>query len=140
MYTNVVDVRFNDCDALGHVNNAVYFTYFEECRKEFFRIFNPSLDIHAWNLIVASTRCDFLQEAVYAQKLTVYGWIGKVGSSSFEVEHAMADEQGNWVARGKATLLGFDFANKKAVPLSAEIRDELLQHGEGPAGVPAIRG
>jgi acyl-CoA thioester hydrolase len=140
MLQNDVSVRFNDCDALGHVNNAVYFTYFEEARKELFRIFNPDLDTRHWNLIVASTRCDFLRESVYAQKLTVYTWIGRLGSSSFEVEHAIADEAGNWVARGKAVLLGYDFANKKAVPMTEEIRQALLQHSEGPAGVPDLRG
>lgn len=140
MYQLEVAVRFNDCDALGHVNNAVYFTYFEECRKELFRVFNPELDTHNWNLIVASTRCDFLSEAVYAQKLTVYAWICKLGSSSFEVEHAMADEQGNWVARGKATLLGYDFHEKKAVKMSDEIRSQLQAHSTGPDGVPDMRG
>ncbi|ASS74056.1 thioesterase [Tumebacillus algifaecis] len=140
MYQNEVHVRFSDCDALGHVNNAVYFTYFEESRKDLFRIFNPELDTHNWNLIVASTRCDFLSEAMYAQKLTVYTWIGKLGSSSFEVEHAMADELGNWVARGKATMLGFDFDQKKAVAMTDDIRNKLLEHSTGPDGVPAIRG
>ena len=32
-------VRFSDCDLLGHVNNAVYLTYFEECRLEWWRTF-----------------------------------------------------------------------------------------------------
>jgi acyl-CoA thioester hydrolase len=132
-------VRFNDCDALGHVNNAIYFTYFEESRKELFRIFNPELDTHNWNLIVASTRCDFLREAMYAQKLTVYTWVSRLGSSSFEVDHAMADEEGNWVARGKVTLLGYDFNAKKAVAMTDEIRAALAQYSEAPAGVPALR-
>jgi acyl-CoA thioester hydrolase len=140
MYTYELVVRFNDCDALGHVNNATYYTFFEEARSELFRIFNPDLNIRNWNLIVASNRCDFLREAVYAQKLTVYTWISKVGGSSFDVEQALADEQGNWVARGKATLLGFDFAQHKATGLTAEQRAQLAQHSEGPAAVPALRG
>ncbi|PWK13930.1 acyl-CoA thioesterase [Tumebacillus permanentifrigoris] len=139
MYTYELVVRFNDCDALGHVNNATYYTFFEEARGELFRIFNPDLNIRNWNLIVASNACDFLREAVYAQKLTVLTWIGKIGGSSFVVEQALQDEQGNWVARGKATLLGFDFEHHQALPLSAEQRQQLEQHREGPVGVPALR-
>ncbi|WP_027415986.1 acyl-CoA thioesterase [Aneurinibacillus terranovensis] len=139
MFTHDLFVRFSECDSLGHVNNAMYLTYFEEARKELFRIFNPDLNISSWNLILASTSCDFLQEVVYAQKLTVYGWISQLGTSSFQVEHAIEDEQGNWIARGKATLLQYDFTLKKAVPLSAEVRRALLEHSEGPAGVPALR-
>ncbi|WP_044642255.1 acyl-CoA thioesterase [Risungbinella massiliensis] len=139
MFKNDIIVRFNECDALGHVNNATYFTYFEEARTELFRLFNPELDTNSWNLIVASTYCDFLREVAYASKITVYTWISRLGNSSFEVEHAIQDHQKNWVARGKATLLGFDFNQKKAIPLTEEIRDALLQHTEGPENVPDLR-
>jgi acyl-CoA thioester hydrolase len=132
-------VRFSDCDALGHVNNAKYFTYFEEARSELFRIFNPELDIQSWNLIVASTRCDFLREVIYAQKISVYTWISRVGTSSFEVEHAIQDEQGLCVARGKATLLAYDFEQKKPTAVSEEIRSALLEHCDCPVGVPVLR-
>ena len=139
MFTHDIVVRFSECDPLGHVNNVNYFTYQEEARTEIFRLFNPDLRVREWNLIVASTRCDFLHEVVYSQRITVYTWIGRLGTSSFEVEHAIRDEEGNWVARGKATLLGYDFAEKKAVPLTEEIRAKLLQHSDAPEGVPALR-
>ncbi|KEO82170.1 acyl-CoA thioesterase [Tumebacillus flagellatus] len=139
MYRNELSVRFNDCDALGHVNNATYLTFFEEARKELFRLFNPSLDVHSWNMIIASTRCDYLREAVYAENLTVLTWIGRLGSSSVDVEQAIQNERGEWVARGKAVLLGYDFGTKKAVKMSDEIRAKLLEHNEAPEGVPALR-
>lgn len=132
-------VRFNECDALGHVNNTVYFIYFEEARSDIFRIFNPELDTNNWNLIVASTSCNFLSQVNYAEKLTVYTWIGRLGNSSFDVEHAIQNEHGVWVARGKATLLGFDFKQNKAVPLSENTRLELTKHSVEPDGAPALR-
>lgn len=139
MFTHDIVVRFNECDPLGHVNNAIYFTYLEEARTDVFRIFNPDMVMRDWNLIVASTRCDFLQEVLYLQKITVYTWIGRLGTSSFDVEHAIRDAEGNWVARGKATLLGFDFETKQGVPLTDEIRAKLLQHSDAPEGVPGLR-
>jgi len=36
-YTTDIDVRFRDIDAMGHVNNAVYATYIEQARTEYFR-------------------------------------------------------------------------------------------------------
>jgi acyl-CoA thioester hydrolase len=139
MFTYETTVRFSECDALGHVNNTVYFIYFEEARTEIFRIFNSSLDTKRWNLIVASTSCDFLSQVKYAEKLTVYTWIGRLGNSSFEVHHAIKNEKGVWVARGKATLLRFDFDQQKAVPLSESIREELLKHSKSPEDVPPLR-
>jgi acyl-CoA thioester hydrolase len=140
MYIHDIVVRFSDCDPLGHVNNATYFTFFEEARSELFRLFTPDLNVHKWKLILASTRCDFLQEVHYAQKITVYTWVTRLGTSSFDVEHAIHDEQGNWLARGKATMLGYDFEHKQASPLRNETRAALLEHSTAPEGVPPLRG
>jgi len=128
MFETNLNVRFNDCDSLGHVNNSVYFTYFEEARKGLFHIFNHNLSIKSWNLIVASTNCDFLQEVGYAQKIKVYTWVSRIGKSSFDVEHSIEDENKNCIARGKAVLVNFNFEDKKSMPINNEIREELLKH------------
>lgn len=139
MFKKEITVRFNECDSLGHVNNTNYFIYFEESRKEIFRIFNPDLSISDWNLIVASTQCDYIREIGYAQKITVYSWISRIGTSSFTIDHAISDEANQWVARGKAVLASFDFETRKSIPLTEEIRGILLTHSEEPADVPALR-
>ncbi|WP_413376075.1 acyl-CoA thioesterase [Alkalihalobacillus sp. 1P02AB] len=138
MFKTDIIVRFNDCDSLGHVNNATYFTYFEEGRTGLFQIFNPTLEISSWNLILASTKCDYLHEVVYGQQLTVYTWVSRLGNSSFDVEHAIQDEDKNWVARGKAILACYNFDNKKATPLTNEIREKLLNYQTAPSGAPEL--
>lgn len=139
MFKTEIIVRFNDCDSLGHVNNAVYFTYLEEARKELFEIFNPNLSMKSWNLIVASTQCDFLQEIVYAQKVTVYTWVSRIGKSSFDVEHAIQDNNKNWIARGKVVLVSFSFNERKSVPLKKEIEAQLSKHQDSPVNVPPLK-
>ncbi len=140
MFKQEITVRFNDCDPMGHVNNAVYYTYFEEARTDIFQLFNPDLNLRTWNLIVASTQCDYLHEALYAEKLTVWTWIGHIGRSSFDCEHAIQNAEGKWLARGKGTLLGYNFETKLSVPLTDELRAELLIHNEPPKDVPRLRG
>lgn len=139
MFENEIIVRFSECDSLGHVNNSNYFTYFEEARRDLFQIFNPTLSISSWNLIVASTQCDYIREISYAQKVTVYTWISRLGNSSFTIEHAIQDENNHWIARGKAVLACFDFKTRKSVPLTKEMKDSLLKHNEGPLDVPSLR-
>jgi acyl-CoA thioester hydrolase len=139
MFKNEITVRFNECDSLGHVNNSNYFIYFEESRRDIFRIFNPNLSIADWNLIVASTQCDYIREIGYSQKITVYSWISRIGTSSFTIDHAISDEQNHWVARGKAVLASYDFETRKSVPLTKEIKESLLTYCEGPTDVPALR-
>ena len=137
-YTNL-QVRFSDCDALGHMNHASYFHLMEEARREVFELFNPSMDIKSWNLIVGSARCDYIMQANYRDALKVASWIGRVGNSSFTVEHALQSAAGLWVARGQAVLIHFDYTTGGALPLPAGIRRALLGHGEGPDGAPALR-
>lgn len=134
-----IRVRFGECDGLGHVNNAVYFTYMEEARTEMFRWFNPELDLRAWNLIVAGARCDFLKQVGFSEELVVFTWISRVGNSSFTVEHALRNAKGDWTARGQAAMLAFDFAQERPVPLWEDVRLRLAEHPSGPAGAPSLR-
>ena len=139
MFLSTVTVRFGECDGLGHVNNAMYYTYMEEARGEIFRLFNPSLKLGNWNLIVASTRCDYLHQVEYAEKLQIYTWIGRLGNSSFTVEHALANQQGEWVARGQAVLIGYDYQAEQSDPLQTDIQQILKSHMDAPDGAPLLR-
>lgn len=139
LFVMEIAVRFNDCDALGHVNNGTYFTYMEEARAPIFSIFNPELDVQKWNLIVASARCDFLKQVHYGETLTVQSWIGRIGSSSFVAEHVLTNHSGAFVARGQATLIYFDYEQQRATALPDAVRLQLIQHAEVPVGVPQLR-
>lgn len=139
MITTKLPVRFKDCDGMGHVNNAVYYTYFEEGKREIFRWFTPSMDLSDWKVIVASTHCDYIHEISYEETITVYTWIGTISHSSFDVEHAIADENGNWHARGRVTMIGYNYQTKSVVPLSEKMKAILRQHQDGPSDSPQLR-
>ncbi|GMA64975.1 acyl-CoA thioesterase [Alicyclobacillus fastidiosus] len=139
MFTRLIQVRFSECDGLGHVNNTQYLNYMEDARIDVFRLFNPSLSLDKWNLIVASTRCDFLAQVTYAQQLTVTTWIPRIGNSSFSVHHAIQDESGAWVARAEGSLIAYDYEKQCAMPIWEEARAALGEHAVGPLGVPDLR-
>jgi acyl-CoA thioester hydrolase len=111
----------------------------EEGRIELFRVFNPALDLSRWNLIVASARCDFLQQVSYAERLVVYTWIGRIGNTSFTSEHAIRNERGEWVARGQGVLVMFDYEQGRPVPIDPRVRSLLEEHLTPPEGVPDLR-
>lgn len=111
----------------------------EDARTDLFALFNPSLALPKWNLIVAGTRCDFLAQVTFAEWLTVFTWISKIGNSSFVVEHALQNDRGEYVARGQATLIYYNYERGKAESIPEQVRGELNQHSEGPADAPALR-
>ena len=116
--------RFNDTDALGHINNACITTWFEEGRRPIFEYFIPDLNPQNWNLIIARVEVDYLSQAYYQKKVSVKTIVEKLGNSSFVLmQEALQDEL--VVARGKAYLVHFDYKEQKSKRIPDIIRAKL---------------
>jgi acyl-CoA thioester hydrolase len=119
--------RFNDTDALGHINNASIATWFEEGRRSIFEYFIPDLDPKKWNLIIARLEIDYLAQGYYQKPVTVKTHVEKIGNSSFVlVQEALQD--GVVISRGKSFLVCFDYTKQKSFPIPEEIKTKLRQH------------
>jgi acyl-CoA thioester hydrolase len=69
-YRHRLSVRFRDCDGMGHVNHAVYFTYLEQCRLTFWREATGTPSPHT-RVIVARAECDYRAPAYFGDELEV---------------------------------------------------------------------
>lgn len=119
--------RFNDTDALGHINNASIATWFEDGRRPIFEFFIPDLDPKKWNLIIARLEIDYLAQGFYQKTTSVRTQVEKIGNSSFVLaQEALQD--GTVIARGKAFLVSFDYASQKSSPITDSIRLRLQEH------------
>ena len=127
MFTEVIQPRFSETDALGHINNTVVAVWFEACRTPIFKIFTPELDLQHWPLIVASIAVDFKAQLHYGSEVEVRSWISRIGNSSFEVTQ-QAWQHGQCCAEGKAALVHFDYQLQKAKALSPALKAALEQH------------
>ena len=63
--------RFRDTDAMGHINNAVYVTYLEVARQEYWRAFKQDDNYRAVPFILAHVDVDFRSEALMDETLDV---------------------------------------------------------------------
>jgi acyl-CoA thioester hydrolase len=116
--------RFNDTDALGHINNAIYSTWFEEARRPLFEIFTPDLDPKKWNLIIARVEIDFLAQGHYQKSVVVKTNVEKIGNSSFVViQEAIQDNRS--ICKGKSILVHFDYTTQKSIAIPSDIRTKL---------------
>ncbi len=121
-----VTVRFGETDALGHINNTSYFIYLEEARIRFFEALGYGLDAKKWNFILASTKCDFINQGYFNQLLTIRTFVSKIGTKSFQLEHELiCANTGKLIAKGNATIVYFDFEAQKSKPLPALLREQL---------------
>ncbi|MDA8354637.1 MAG: thioesterase family protein [Firmicutes bacterium] len=124
--TTQLQVRFNECDGLGHVNNAVYYTYMETARIELFQMLDPEMNLNNWKLIVASTSCEYKSQASFAQWLKVSTEVERIGTSSFTILHQINDlKTDELIAVGRAVLVHYDYQKQRSVPLTPDMKKTL---------------
>jgi acyl-CoA thioester hydrolase len=121
-YRHRLSVRFRDCDAMGHVNHAVYFTYLEQCRLTFWRELTGQGAPNT-RVIVARAECDYRAPAFFGDELEVRVWVGEIGRSSFGLEYEIVHAgSSRLVATGKTVMVSYDYAAGKSMPLPVAAR------------------
>ncbi|MBU1437553.1 MAG: acyl-CoA thioesterase [Gammaproteobacteria bacterium] len=125
MYSQTIQPRFNETDALGHINNTVVAAWFEGCRDPLFRLFTPDLNPAQWRLILAKFSVDFHAELFYGEPVEIKTWVSRIGNSAFDVSQ-QAWQQGKLCASGVAVMVHFDFGSKQSATLSDELKTRLL--------------
>ena len=109
-------VRFRDCDAMGHVNNAVYSTYLEEARIGVLE----GLDA----FILARVEIDFRSELRAGEQIEIRTRCSRIGTKSFDLIHEVRAGE-RLVADAKSVLVGYDYSRGESVPLSDDLGRKL---------------
>lgn len=127
MWTNTLQPRFSETDALGHVNNTVLPVWFEDARTPIFELFCPGMDTNNWHLIIAKIDVEFLSEIYFGKSVEVRTFMTKIGNSSMVVAHE-AWQEGKLAAKGSAVMIHFDHKTKSSKPIAADTRVILQNH------------
>jgi acyl-CoA thioester hydrolase len=99
-YRHPIEIRYGDTDALGHVNNAVYLSYFEAARGGYYRAvvghpFGMGPDPERSTFVIAEARVTYRAPARYGEALACWCRVGWVGRSSFSLEYRAIVEDGD---------------------------------------------
>jgi acyl-CoA thioester hydrolase len=112
-------VIFRDVDVLGHVNNAVYATYFETGRMEY--LFSQGAE--KLGLILAELTISYKSPAYMRERLLIGTRVIEIKNSSFIVEGRVeAKETGRLVATSRSVIVHFDYGENRPTPLPDEWR------------------
>lgn len=118
-----IEVRFRDMDSMGHVNNAVFFTYFENARIAYWRAVPAIRSRQALDYILARAECDFRSPATVEDSLACHIRVSSFGRSSFTFEYLLNDgRSGRVVAEGRTVQALYDYALGKTKPLDGALR------------------
>ena len=137
-----VHVRFADVDAMGHVNNAHYLTFFEQSRVAYFKKLD-SLDFRfmdmtsAFGFIIADIGVQFLSPAFLDEVMVVRLRVAELGNKSFRFEYEISEkETKRKVATGHSVQVMYNYRKKGTFPIPESLRSKMLkfQGGLDPQG------
>jgi len=110
-------IRFADLDPQGHVNNAVFSTYFESGRVAMFRDPDLSIGVPDATFVLVRQEIDFLRELRWPGNVEVGTALAELGRSSFTVAQAIFHGD-MCAAAGRATLVMLDTVSRRPRPLT----------------------
>ena len=114
-------------DAMGHVNNAVYFRYMESIRIEWlFKVGGPP-DMNGEGFVIVNAFCNFIRQLEYPGEVLARQYVCNPGRSSFDtyVTLERSDQPGVMYATGGATTVWLNIPQGKTVPMPAWLRQIL---------------
>lgn len=127
MFTEKLIPRFNDTDALGHINNTAIPIWFEGGREPVFRLFSPDLKLTEWALIIAKIEVSYHGQLFYGQAVEMRTFISRIGSASFDV-YQETWQHGEKRVSGTTAMVHFDFQTQASKKIPDDIRIELVKH------------
>lgn len=126
-------VRWGDMDAMGHVNNTVYFRYLEQARIDWFvELGAPADPAREFGPVIINAHCAFFKQLRFPGEIEVLTFVGAIGRSSFETiqEIRRVDQPEVVVASGGAKVVWINYAAERSVMLPADLRAQLQDNAE----------
>jgi acyl-CoA thioester hydrolase len=118
--------RFRDTDAMGHVNNAVYITYLEVGRQEYWRRLDGTADYRRVPFILAHVTCDFRSEALMREVLEIGVRCAWIGGKSFGFEYEIREKTTRrLVIEAKTVQVCYDYETKQSIAVPDHLRRAL---------------
>ena len=122
------ELIWGDMDAYQHINNTVYFRYFEDVRMAYFEKIgvNDFMQKHSIGPILASTKAEYKAPLVYPDTVTIAAKIYQAHGKKIHMNYAVFSQQlDTIVAEGEALVIYFNYAKKQSCAIPEKILNEI---------------
>lgn len=118
-------VMWGEMDSFQHVNNVVYFRYFENGRIAYIR--RLEWDDEPVGPILASTQAKFIRPLTHPDTIHIgTRLLGEIGADRFTIEHRIVSEaQDAIVTVGQGVIVGYSYLKKAKAELPAELIERI---------------
>jgi acyl-CoA thioester hydrolase len=122
-----IPIRWGDMDAMGHVNNTVYFRYLETIRIDWMRSIGCQPDPQGEGPVIVNAFCNFYKQLEYPGEVLMKMYVSDPARTTFESWGTMerADALGVVCAAGGATTMWVNFPAQKSAPMPDWLRAHL---------------
>ena len=118
-------VTFRDLDVLGHVNNSVYFTWFETARVGYMASLLKLDDPRAVPIILGETSCRFRAPGQWGDTIEIGCGISRFGAKSLDMIYRVATTSDRLLATGTSVLVYYDYASQRSIAVPDEFRQRV---------------
>ena len=116
-----IQIRFSDLDAFGHVNNAVFASYFEMARVNYFDdVLGKRINWKKNGMILAKNILEYHLPVFLKDNIFCHTSVTRLGNKSIEIQNALIRDNNVLVATGIGTLVCFDYEENKTIEILNE--------------------
>lgn len=122
-----IQIRFSDCDMLGHVNNAVYVTYFENARVYYLReLLGKDWNWNQYSMLVKKNEVEYFRPLLLNDDAEIFIKTDYIGNKSFTVSYELKVNDQVYTS-GKTVLVCFDLKQNCTTEVYAPLKEVLTQ-------------
>lgn len=137
-HTLPIQLRFNDIDALGHVNNTVYFSFYDLGKTSYFNqirdAYESLVDIVDFGVVIANIQVNFVLPIFPNEKIAVQTAVSEVGTKSFKLIQQVINVETNDVkCVCQTVMVGYNLKTKTTQAISEEWKKALVDFEENPS-------
>lgn len=121
-----IDIRFNDLDLYGHVNNTAYLIYFEEGRTKLFQDrVGAEWDWQNEGVLLVRNEVDYKAPLLLHDEARIEVWVSAFGNKSVEIRYRIIKKtKDDWATctTGKSVMVCFDYHKQQTIPVPEKWR------------------
>lgn len=128
-HTLPVQIRFNDVDQYGHMDNSSYFSLYDLAKTSYMRDVFGNKDWHHMGIVVANINADFLAPVFFSDDLIIETTVIHLGHKSFTLlQRAINKASGVLKCQCRTVMVGYDVATKEPVELPADFKQAVCDY------------
>ena len=125
-----LQIRFNDIDMLGHLNNSVYLTFMDLAKTRYFQaVLGDKLNFGRFGVVIVNINCDFCVPTFYDDDIECETAVVAIGEKSLTLEQRIVmPSTGEVKGRCRTVMSGFDAKTMASAPITDEWRQALEEY------------